>query len=126
MVTRPAILGRLLLDGGAVTADALASALDEQRESGRRLGEILVGKGLADGELVARARGAAGADVRGPTARVGALSAHTGAAGSSSRPTGAPPRGIRQEPAASDGRFRWICAPWTTCAFRLAGAWNPS
>ena len=56
MVTRPGILGRLLLDGGAVTADALASALDEQRESGRRLGEILVGKGLADGELVARAR----------------------------------------------------------------------
>ena len=55
MTSRPAILGRLLLDGGAVTADALASALDEQRESGRRLGEILVGKGLADGELVARA-----------------------------------------------------------------------
>ena len=55
MVSRPAILGRLLLDRGAVTAKALASALDEQRESGRRLGEILVDKGLADGELVARA-----------------------------------------------------------------------
>ena len=54
MTSRPAILGRLLLDGGAVSADALASALDEQRESGRRLGEILIGKGLADGELVAR------------------------------------------------------------------------
>lgn len=54
MTSRPAILGRLLLDGGAITADALASALDEQRGSGRRLGEILVGRGLADGELVAR------------------------------------------------------------------------
>ena len=54
MLARPAILGRLLLDEGAITADALASALDAQPGSGRRLGEILVGKGLADGEQVAR------------------------------------------------------------------------
>ena len=54
MPARPAILGRLLLDEGAITAEALASALDAQPGSGRRLGEILVGKGLADGEQVAR------------------------------------------------------------------------
>jgi type IV pilus assembly protein PilB len=54
MSARPAILGRLLLDEGAVTADGLTSALEAQRGSGRRLGEILVGKGLVDGETVAR------------------------------------------------------------------------
>ena len=68
MISRPHILGRLLLDGGAITAEALASALDEQRESGRRLGEILVGKGFADGESVARALAEQlGAAVRDPT-----------------------------------------------------------
>lgn len=52
---RPAIFGRLLVDDGVVTPEGLATALEAQPGSGRRLGEILVGMGLADAEAVARA-----------------------------------------------------------------------
>ncbi len=55
MIARPAILGRLLLDRGAVTADGLDRALAQQPGSGRRLGELLIQGGLADGEAVASA-----------------------------------------------------------------------
>ena len=55
MIARPAVLGRLLVDQGVLTAHALEAALEEQRGSGRRLGEIIVSRGLADGEAVARA-----------------------------------------------------------------------
>ena len=51
----PSILGRLLIEQGAVSAEALESALEDQRGSGRRLGEILVARGLTDQETVARA-----------------------------------------------------------------------
>ena len=50
----PAILGRLLVEEGALTAEALESALVEQRESKRRLGEILVARGVVGPEAVAR------------------------------------------------------------------------
>ncbi len=53
--TRDELLGRLLVDGGALTAGALSSALDEQRRSGRALGEILLRKGLVDEVEVAKA-----------------------------------------------------------------------
>ena len=49
------LLGKLLVDGGALTASALASAREEQRRSGRGLGEILLRKGLVDEVEVARA-----------------------------------------------------------------------
>lgn len=50
----PRVLGRLLLEAGAVTERALEAALDEQRETRERLGEILVRRGV-DPEHVARA-----------------------------------------------------------------------
>ena len=53
--TRDDLLGQLLVDGGAVTAAALAGAREEQRRSGRRLGEILLRKGLVDEVQVAKA-----------------------------------------------------------------------
>ena len=53
--TRDELLGKLLVDGGAVTAAALAGAREEQRRSGRGLGEILLRKGLVDEVQVARA-----------------------------------------------------------------------
>ncbi len=53
--TRDEQLGQLLVDGGAVTAAALAGARDEQRRSGRGLGEILLRKGLVDEVQVAKA-----------------------------------------------------------------------
>ena len=53
--TRDELLGTLLVDGGALTASALASAREEQRRSGRGLGEILLRKGLVDEVEVARA-----------------------------------------------------------------------
>ena len=55
MVAKPRILGTLLVEMGAVGEKDLASALDEQNRSGRRLGEILVRMGLSDEEAVARA-----------------------------------------------------------------------
>ena len=54
MIARPAILGRLLLDRGAVTEAVLQRALAAQPGSGRRLGELLIQGGL-DGEAVASA-----------------------------------------------------------------------
>ena len=53
--TRDELLGQLLVDGGAVTAAALAGARDEQRRSGRGLGEILLRKGLVDEAQLAKA-----------------------------------------------------------------------
>ena len=41
MIARPAILGRILLDQGALTSDALERALEAQPGSGRRIGELL-------------------------------------------------------------------------------------
>lgn len=52
---RPQILGRLLVERGALQPDQLREALAEQRESGRRLGEVLVRRGCLDEEAVARA-----------------------------------------------------------------------
>jgi type IV pilus assembly protein PilB len=47
-------LGDVLLDGGHVTADELASALEEQRAHGRGLGRVLVERGaLTETQLVA-------------------------------------------------------------------------
>jgi type IV pilus assembly protein PilB len=47
-------LGDILLEGGHVTADQLAGAVDEQRRLGRRLGRVLVDRGvLTEGQLVA-------------------------------------------------------------------------
>lgn len=53
--TRDDVLGRLLVDSGAVTAAALDSAREERRRSGRRLGAILLRKGLVDEIQVAKA-----------------------------------------------------------------------
>ncbi len=53
--TRDELLGKLLVDGGALTTSALSSAREEQRRSGRGLGEILLRKGLVDEVEVARA-----------------------------------------------------------------------
>ncbi len=48
------MLGDVLLDDGHVTADELASALDEQRRHGRSLGRVLVERGtLTEQQLVA-------------------------------------------------------------------------
>ena len=52
---RDELLGQLLVDGGTLSAAALAGARDEQRRSGRGLGEILVRKGLVDEVEVAKA-----------------------------------------------------------------------
>jgi len=51
----PVVLGRLLVDQGLLGEGALAAALEQQREEGRRLGEVLVARGHVDGEAVARA-----------------------------------------------------------------------
>lgn len=52
--TRPQ-LGALLLRDGALTVEQLEWALLEKEMSGKRLGEILVERGLAPGATVARA-----------------------------------------------------------------------
>jgi type IV pilus assembly protein PilB len=52
--TKPKILGQLLLDAGAVSEAALEQALAEQREAGQRIGALLVERGWADAEDVAR------------------------------------------------------------------------
>jgi hypothetical protein len=49
----PKPLGRLLLERGVVSQEELDFALDEQRSSGRRLGEILVGHGSVSWTTVA-------------------------------------------------------------------------
>jgi len=51
---KPKILGELLVETGGVSSARLAQALDEQRGSGLRLGAILVERGWADEESVAR------------------------------------------------------------------------
>ena len=49
------LLGRLLLDDGVVTAEALRDAGEEQQRSGRDLGDILLRKGVVDETQLARA-----------------------------------------------------------------------
>lgn len=53
--SRDELLGRSLVESGAVTRAALADAEEEQRRSGRRLGAVLLRKGLVDEVQVARA-----------------------------------------------------------------------
>jgi len=53
--TRPKILGQLLLDAGAVSAEALQEALNHQTTLGLRLGEMLVRHGKVDADAVSRA-----------------------------------------------------------------------
>ena len=88
MIARHAVLGRLLVDQGVLTAHALEAALEEQRGSGRRLGEIIVSRGLADGEAVARAaRHPARPFLRPTAARDGPLGTDAGATGAGARPS---------------------------------------
>ncbi|HSR41069.1 MAG TPA: ATPase, T2SS/T4P/T4SS family [Longimicrobiales bacterium] len=55
MVTiKPTVLGRLLVDKGALTAPQLEAALAEQADDPRRLGEILLDRGSLDEETLAR------------------------------------------------------------------------
>ena len=49
------LLGQLLVDAGVLASAALEDALEEQVRSGRRLGEVLVRKGVVDETDVARA-----------------------------------------------------------------------
>lgn len=51
---KPKILGQLLLDAGAVSETALEQALAEQVETGQRIGTLLVERGWAHAEEVAR------------------------------------------------------------------------
>ncbi|MFP3948783.1 MAG: GspE/PulE family protein, partial [Longimicrobiales bacterium] len=51
---QPRILGRLLVERRAVSEEDLRAALAEQAESGSRIGEILVRRGVTDEEAVAR------------------------------------------------------------------------
>ena len=46
--TKPKILGQLLVDAGAVTADLLEKALAEQPGTGLRIGALMVKRGWAD------------------------------------------------------------------------------
>lgn len=55
MAKRGKLLGRLLVDSGALAPVALQDALEEQVRSGRRLGEVLVRKGVVDEADVSRA-----------------------------------------------------------------------
>ena len=48
-------LGALLVRGGALTGEELEAALSQQKESGLRLGELLVERGLVTRAAVARA-----------------------------------------------------------------------
>lgn len=54
---RPKILGQLLVDAGAVARADLDEALEAQPATGLRLGELLVRRGVASPEAVARALG---------------------------------------------------------------------
>ena len=49
------LLGQLMLDSGAISPGVLRDASEEHRRSGRRLGEILLRKGVVDELQVARA-----------------------------------------------------------------------
>ena len=51
----PRLLGRILLDAGAIAREALARALEEQRQTGERLGTTLVRMKACGEEDVARA-----------------------------------------------------------------------
>jgi len=51
-VTRRIMLGELLLQSGVITSDQLARALEMQKRSGKRLGEILEEEGLISRELL--------------------------------------------------------------------------
>ena len=53
----PKLLGRLLVDTGVISRRALTRALEEQRQTGERLGTALVRMGLCGEEDVARALG---------------------------------------------------------------------
>ncbi len=55
MATHDDLLGRLLIDSGALTAAALDGAREEQRRSGRRLGDVLLRKGLVGESQMAKA-----------------------------------------------------------------------
>ncbi|MDR7540453.1 MAG: ATPase, T2SS/T4P/T4SS family, partial [Armatimonadota bacterium] len=52
---RSALLGELLTEAGAVTPAALSRALEQQRHTGERLGEVVISLGLAAPEEVATA-----------------------------------------------------------------------
>ena len=54
MVQRARALGQLLIAAGSITESALKSALSEQEQSGHRLGEVLIRRGLTDDQHVAR------------------------------------------------------------------------
>jgi len=54
MSATPRVLGRLLVEAGAIGEEQLESALEEQRRTRERLGEVLVRNGV-DAEHVARA-----------------------------------------------------------------------
>ena len=49
------LIGELLVDGGHLTAEQLEVALEQQREFGRRLGEILLARGWISGRVLAEA-----------------------------------------------------------------------
>lgn len=55
MGTRPLLLGQLLVRSGGIGEPQLKAALDEQKDSGRRLGDILVRRGYSRYDTVARA-----------------------------------------------------------------------
>ena len=55
MATHDDLLGRLLMDSGALTAAALAGAREEQHRSGRGLGDVLLRKGLVGEAQMAKA-----------------------------------------------------------------------
>jgi len=52
---RGELLGTILVGEGRITARALEDALDEQGTTGRRIGEVLIRRGLVDGEMLAMA-----------------------------------------------------------------------
>lgn len=55
MAKRAKLIGQLLMDSGILAPAALQDALEEQERSGRRLGEVLVRKGVVDETDVAKA-----------------------------------------------------------------------
>lgn len=55
MATHDDLLGRLLVDGGALSAESLAAALEEQRRSARTLREVLLGQGIIGEPRLAKA-----------------------------------------------------------------------
>ena len=119
----PAILGRLLVEEGALTAEALESALVEQRESKRRLGEILVARGLVGPEAVARSRRSSGSPMclrRSPPTprRAYWCTPPSPASGGCSRSPS------RRGASASPWPIRSTWALSTTCASRPAAASN--